>query len=103
MRWTETLYQRPLRRPIDEATRAAIHNEFLRRRNTIPVSIEFHWHPEKPQFTVSSKWLSFIVRFTHDCVTVDAEMSLTAKMFATKENRAQAVRIIDSIADDLGL
>jgi hypothetical protein len=34
---------------------------------------------------------------------VDAELSLAAKAFVTKENRAKAVKFIDSIADDLGL
>jgi hypothetical protein len=34
---------------------------------------------------------------------VDAELSLAAKMLATKENRRTAVKFMDSIADDLNL
>ena len=36
MRWKEKLYERPLKRPIDEQTKAAIHSEFHRRRDQIP-------------------------------------------------------------------
>jgi len=61
------------------------------------------WHPEKPQFTIRSKWLSFIVHFTHLDLVVDVELSVTAKMFATEANRKHAVRFIESIANDLGL
>jgi hypothetical protein len=103
MRWTETLHRRPLRRPIDEPTRAAINTEFSRRRHEIPIPTELHWHRDKPQFTIRSKWLSFVVHFTPENLVVDAEMSLAAKVLATKENRENAVRFIESIANDLGL
>ncbi len=61
------------------------------------------WHPEKPQFTIEAQWLSFVVRFSPDALVVDAELSWTAKAFATQSHREQAVRFIDSIATDLGL
>lgn len=64
---------------------------------------ELHWHAEKPQFTIRSKWLSFVVHFTQDHLVVDAELSLAAKVMATKENRETAVQFIDSIANDLNL
>jgi hypothetical protein len=75
----------------------------LRRRHEIPVPAELHWHKEKPQFTIRSKLLSFVVHFTHDLIVVDAELTLAAKVLATKENRATAVKFIDSLANDLGL
>ena len=103
MRWKETLYTRRLRRPIDGPTREAITTEFSRRRHEIPVPTELHWHPEKPQFTIRSQWLSFVVQFTHEVLVVDAELSLAAKMFATQKHRQNAVHFIDSIATDLGL
>ncbi len=94
------LYTRRLRRPIDGPTRAAIANEYSRRRHEIPVPTELQWHPDRPQFTIRAQWLSFVVRFTHE---VDAELSLAAKAFATQTHRQNAVRFIDSIATDLGL
>jgi hypothetical protein len=99
----ETLYRRRLLRPLDEATRKAIDGEFARRRHQIPVATEFQWHHEKQQFTIRSKWLSFIVHFTDLDLVVDVELSLAAKMLATQENRKRAVRFIESIAKDLGL
>src|SRR5208337_5652565 len=53
------LYTRRLRRPIDGPTRAAIANEYSRRRHEIPVPTELQWHPDKPQFTIRAQWLSF--------------------------------------------
>lgn len=61
------------------------------------------WHGQEPRFTIRSKYLSFIVCFTQESLVVDAELSLAAKMLATKENRENAVQFIDSIANDLGL
>ena len=54
-------------------------------RSRVPT--ELHWHAEKPQFTIRSEWLSFVVHFTHEVLVVDAELTLAAKMLATKENR----------------
>ncbi len=103
MRWKETLYKRPLRRPLDDSTRLAISNEYTRRRAEIPLPTELRWHAEKPQFTIRSQLLSFVIQFTHGHLVVDAELSLAAKMLVTKENRATAVKFIDSIANDLDL
>ena len=103
MRWTETVYKRRLRKPIDALTREAISTEFSRRRHEIPLPTELHWDTEKPQFTIRSKLLSFVVHFTQDLLVVDAELTLAAKLIATKENRETAVKFIDSLANDLGL
>jgi hypothetical protein len=67
------------------------------------VATELLWHREQPQFTIRSEWLSFIVRFTAEDLVVDAELSLAAKMLATQKHRDQAVKIIESVADHLGL
>ena len=103
MRWKETLYTRRLRRPIDESTREAITSEFSRRRHEIPVPAELRWDASKPEFAVVTQWLSLLARFTPEQLVVDAELTLAAKMFATAENKKTAVRIIESLADDLGL
>ncbi len=47
--------------------------------------------------------ISFIVHFTDDKMTVDADLSLAAKMMATQQNRKDAVDFIDSIVNDLDL
>lgn len=83
--------------------REAITSEFSRRRHEIPVPAELRWSASKPEFVVATQWLNLLARFTPDLLTVDAELTLAAKMFATPENRRQAVKIIESLADDLGL
>lgn len=103
MRWKETLYERPLRRPLDDIMRRAILSLYHERRHEIPIETELHWHPAKPQFTLKSRWLSFIGYFTPEKLVVDAELSLAAKMMATSEHRGQAVRFIDALADELEL
>jgi hypothetical protein len=103
MRWKEKLYERALKRPLDEQTKATIHSEFRRRRDQIPMPTELSWHAAKPELTIRAKWISFIVNFTHDRMVVNAELSMAAKMFATDENRRHAVRFIESVANDLNL
>jgi len=103
MPWKEKLYERRLKRPIDEQTRAAIHSEFHRRQDQIPMATELTWNAAKPEFTIRSRWISFIVRFTRERMVVNAELSLAAKMFATEENRRHAVRFIEDVANDLNL
>jgi hypothetical protein len=103
MPWKETLYERRLRRPLDEPTRKAIDSVYRQRRHEIPVPTELHWHPAEPQFTIKSRWLSFVGRFTPETLVIDAELTLAAKMMATPEHRSHAVRFIESIANELGL
>jgi hypothetical protein len=103
MRWKEKLYERPLKRPIDDKTRAAIQSEFRRRKKQIPMPTELAWDVAKPELTIRSKGISFIVQFTQERMVVDAELSLAAKMFATEANRRHAVRFIESVANDLNL
>jgi hypothetical protein len=103
MPWKEKLYERRLKRPIDEQTRAAIGFEFRRRQDQMPMATELTWNAAKPEFTIRSRWISFIVRFTPERMVVNAELSLAAKMFATEENRRYAVRFIENVANDLNL
>jgi hypothetical protein len=100
----ETLYERPLRRPLDEPTRRAIESEYRRRRHEIPIPTELRWHSTDPRFTIHSSMLSFVVHFTQDDrLLVDVELSMAARMLATVANRRQAVQFIESIAVGLGL
>jgi hypothetical protein len=103
MLWKEKLYERPLKGPIDDHKRSAIHSEFKRRRDQIPVQAELSWHIAKPELTIRSPWISFIVQFTTERMVVSAELSLAAKMVATDEHRRHAVRFIESVANDLNL
>ena len=103
MPWNETLYERPLRKPLDDATRSAITALYQERKHEIPVPTEFAWHPAEPRFTIKSQWLSFVGRFTAEKLVVVAELSLMARMMVTDENRGRAVRFIEGIANDLGL
>jgi hypothetical protein len=103
MRWKEKLYERPLKRPIDEETRVAIHSELHRRRRQLPIPTELTWSGGRPELTIRSQWISFIVLFMPERMVVNAELSFAAKMFATDENRRHAVQFIESVADDLNL
>ncbi len=103
MRWKEKLYECPFKRPIDEQTQAAIQSELDRRRAQLPTPTEFSWNGTKPELTIYSQWISFIVHFTMERMVVSAEVSLAAKMFATDENRRHAVHFIESVATDLNL
>jgi hypothetical protein len=103
MRSKETLYERRLRRPIDATAREEIHSAYLKRRHEFPVPTELHWHKDKPEFSIRSSWLSFNVGYTPERIVVEAELSLAARMMATKEHRRQAVALFDAIADELGL
>ncbi len=101
---TEKLFERRLRRPLDDETRRAIETEYHKRRHEIPIPTQMKWHQTHPQFTISSPLLSFIVNFTPDeRLVVNAEMSLAARMMASDANRKQAVAFIESIAVHLGL
>ena len=103
MRWKEKLYERALKRPIDDQTKATIHSEFRRRRDQIPDADGTVLARRQARVDHPRQWIAFVVNFTHDRMVVDAELSLAAKMFATDENRRHAVRFIESVADDLNL
>jgi hypothetical protein len=103
MPWKEKLYERSLKRPIDEATKAAIQAEFRRRQDQIPMPTVLTWNTSKSEFSIRSRWISFIVHFTAQRMVVSTELSAAAKMFATKENRGHAIRFIESVANDLNL
>ena len=100
----EKLFERPLKKPLDDDTRRAIEGEYRKRRHEIPIPTEMRWHATHPQFTIRSNLMSFIVNFTQDKrLVVDAELSLAARLLASEANRKQAVQFIESIAVDLGL
>jgi hypothetical protein len=100
----ETLLERPLRKPLDDATREAIDGAYRQRKHEIPIPTELRWHATSPQFTIKSPLMSFIVKFTPDRrLVVVAEFSFAGLMLASDANRKQAVKFIETIAGDLGL
>ena len=99
----ERLYERRLRRPIDDAARDAIRSAYLKRKHEFPVATELHWHKDKPQFTIRSSWASFNVGYTPERLVVEAELSLAARLVVKDEHRRKAVAFIDAIADELDL
>lgn len=98
-----TLYERKLKRPVDHHTLDTVRSEYYRRKHEIPVPTELLDDPTRPELTIKSKWLSFIVQFNRETMRVDAELSLAARLLATAENRRVAVQFIDQIANDLNL
>jgi hypothetical protein len=103
MRWKELLYERRLKRPLDDQLREAINREAVKRRHEIPVPTEFEWHATNPVLKIKSYLMSFTVSFTPEKLTVFAELSLAAKMLLTEAKRKQAVQFFDAIAKDLDL
>jgi hypothetical protein len=104
MAWKERLYERALRRPVDDGALETVRSEYRKRRHEIPIDSELVLHPSQPErMTIRTRWLSFIIQFHKEKLTVDAELSLAAKLMATEQNRRLAIRFIDSIADDLDL
>ncbi len=103
-RFKEKLYERLLKRPLDDQTRAAIHSEFRRRRNQIPVPVaELSRTSAKPELTIRSQWISIVVDFSQERMVVGAEMSLRPKCLPLTKTRRDAVRFIESVADQLNL
>lgn len=103
MGWKERLFERPLSRAFDDETRRAIDAEFQRRRHEIPVPVRLTWGQGEPSFLLASQWASFSVSFAGDRLTVDAQLSLAAKVLATEKNRQSVIAIINNLADELKL
>jgi hypothetical protein len=99
----ERLFERPLSRAFDDETRRAIDAEFQRRRHEIPVPVRMTWGQGEPTFLLASQWASFSVSFAHERLTVDAQLSLAARIFVTAKNRQIVINIINTIADELKL
>ena len=103
MAWREKLYERRLKRPVSSQTLEADALGVSPAKARDPRADELFDHPTRPEMTIKSKWLSFIVQFNKETMRVDAELSLAAKMLATTENRQVAIQFIDRIANDLNL
>ncbi len=104
MAWREKLYERQLKRPVDSGdtqgdprrVRAAAARDPGAARSCSD-------HPSKPEMTIKTRWLSFIVQFNKETLT-GRRRALAGRQDARHpENRQVAVEFIDSIANDLNL
>jgi hypothetical protein len=103
MPYEEKLLERPLKRRFDDQARQEIDQVLARVRGELPGRPEFFWDAERPVLTIRSTLVSLIVSFTPELVSVSARMSIAARMLATDENKKQAVRLFESIAEGIGL
>jgi hypothetical protein len=103
MRRKERLFERPLKRPVDDAVRQAIEAEIHRRRHEFPIPIELGWAQGQQSFTIASKWFNLLVDFAQDRMVVDAELTLAARVLATESNRQKLIAIINDSFDKLKL
>jgi hypothetical protein len=103
MRPRETLFERHLKRPLDDGLRDELSREAYERCRASGIPAQFGWHEEGSVFSVQTPLASFHAWFTSETVRVWAELSLAARLFATESNRRRAVATIEAIADRLGL
>ncbi len=103
MPWRERLYERPLRRPLDDKVRAGLDRAVAARRSQFPMITGADWHPSRPELTIRTPIVSFVVRFADGAARVDAEMTLAGKLLASDANRRLAIRFIEEIAVEVGL
>jgi hypothetical protein len=99
----ERIYQRELRRVVDEEVRRAIEAMFERRRKEVPVPLELRWSGDGEGFRIETPFASFVIAYTAEVLTVDAELSWAARLMATARHRDEMVRAIEQMAEELGL
>jgi hypothetical protein len=103
VRLGECLFERPLKRPLDDQLRGLILDAVAGRREQLPFPAEFEWHPVEPVLMVKSKLLPIYIAFDPGRLTVHAKLSMAARMLATEGNRKRAIRLVEEIADELDL
>ena len=88
--------------PSTRPTRQAINSEFSRRRHEIPVPTELHWHPEN-RSSPSGRIGCHVCRSISRRSPRGGRGALSGRQGVRHPEAPQkAVRIIDSIATDLG-
>jgi hypothetical protein len=102
----EKLYERPLKRNLDEDLKAEILSMFQSKRDLIPGSVDMCWHPKEPVLSLRGPMgVAFHVHFeeSREILEVFAELGFAARMIVTEAHREQAKQIIHDIADELEL
>jgi P-type E1-E2 ATPase len=99
----ECLFERPLKRALDEELRRAILETAVSRSDQLPFQAEFEWHAVDPVLQFKSSILPLYAAFAPGRIGVYAKLSLATWMLITEGNRRRAVRFIEEIADELDL
>jgi hypothetical protein len=99
----ECLFERPLKKTLDDGLRRAILEAAARRSGQLPFQAEFEWHADDPVLKLKSSMLPMFAAFAPGRIAVYAKLSLAARMLVTDSNRRRAIRFIEEIADELDL
>ncbi|MBI1322926.1 hypothetical protein GC170_07045 [bacterium] len=102
----EKLYERRLRRRLDDQLKSDIKTLFESRRSEIPIEVEIDWHPREPILSLRGPMgVTIYAHFLEpvEKLEVFAEYGFAARMFVTDRHRAKARDVIHEIAEDLEL
>ena len=102
----EKLYERALKRALDDQLKAEILQMFQSKRQMLPSGVEMKWHPKDPVLVLRGPMgVAFYVHFyeAKKLMEVYAELGFMARQFVTEAHRAQARDVIHQIAEDLDL
>jgi len=102
----EKLYERPLKRTLDDQLKAEILQMFESKRQMLPSGVEMKWHPKDPILALLGPMgVAFYVHFheTRELMEVYAELGFAARQLVTETHRNQARDMIHQIAEELAL
>ena len=100
----ETLYQRKMKRTLDQPLRVQISEMIDRHAPTLPVAVTHEWDSNGILLRIRSVMMSFVVSFANNrVVVVVGEMSFAGRLFYTQANRQKAIQFFDEIATELDL
>jgi hypothetical protein len=102
----EKLYERKLKRTLDDQLKSEIKSMFESRRGDIPVEVEIAWHPNQPILSLRGPMgVSIHAHFQEplEILEVFAEYGFAARMFVTDHHKAKARDVIHEIAEELEL
>lgn len=102
----EKLYERRLRRPLNEELKSDIKSLFESKRSEIPIDVEIVWHPREPILSLKGPMgVSIHAHFQEpaEILEVFAEYGFAARMLVTDRHKAKAREVIHEIAETLRL
>ncbi len=99
----DCLFERPLKRAMDDELRRAILEAAVSRSGQLPFQADFEWHAVDPVLHFKSSILPLAATFTPGRIAVYAKLSLATRMLVTESNRRRAIGFIEEIADELDL
>ena len=99
----ECLYERPLKRALDDDLKRAILEAAVRRSDQLPFQAEFEWHADEPVLQFKSSFVPLSAAFGTGRIAIHARLSLASRMLVTEGNRRRAIGFIEEIADELDL